>query len=137
MSTLQSQSTTNAAAIAQAAAVVALRGPTDRSSDPIEAMRVEFDRRRLRMVELLQAIPGCKITPPKGAFYCFPDLSAYVKGSIKDDLALADYLLDKARVAVVPGSGFFAPGFARLSYATSMERIEEGCRRITEALASL
>ncbi len=138
MSTLQSQSTTNAAAIAQAAALVALRGPTGSGADPIEAMRVEFDRRRLRMVELLSAIDGVKLTAPRGAFYCFPDLSAFIgKAGIADDLALADHLLDKARVAVVPGSGFYAPGFVRLSYATSMERIEEGCRRIRAALQAL
>ena len=139
MSTLQSQSTTNAAAIAQAAAIVALRGPGSSSGvDPIEAMRVEFDKRRLRMVELLSAIPGVKLTAPRGAFYCFPDFNAFIgKHGIADDMALADYLLDKARTAVVPGSGFFAPGFVRLSYATSMDRIEEGVRRIAEALRAL
>ncbi|MEO6952509.1 MAG: pyridoxal phosphate-dependent aminotransferase [Polyangia bacterium] len=139
MSTLQSQSTTNAAAIAQAAAIVALRGPGNASGgDPIEAMRLEFDKRRVRMVELLSAIPGVKLTAPRGAFYCFPDLNAYIgKPGIADDMALADYLLDKARTAVVPGSGFYAPGFVRLSYATSMDRIEEGVKRMTEALQAL
>jgi aspartate aminotransferase len=136
MSTLQGQSTTNAATVAQAAAVIALRGPAS-GPDPIEAMRVEFDRRRQAMVKLLRAIRGVQLEEPRGAFYCFPDLSAFIGGKIKDDLALATYLLDEARVALVPGSGFFAPGFARLSYATSMERIEEGVRRIATALAKL
>jgi len=139
MSTLQGQSTTNATAIAQAAAIAALHLPTG-GDDPIEAMRKEFDRRRQTMVKMLRAIDGVKLEEPRGAFYCFPDLSAFIgsgKLKLKDDLALADYLLDTARVAVVPGSGFFAPGCARLSYATSMERVEEGVRRIATALAEL
>jgi aspartate aminotransferase len=137
MSTLQGQSTTNAAAVAQAAALAALR----MDPAPIEAMRLEFDRRRRVMVERLRAIPGVRLEEPRGAFYCFPDFSSFLgadagaDGRPKDDVALADLLLDRARVAVVPGSGFFAPGFLRLSYATSMERVEEGVHRIAEALA--
>ena len=141
MSTLQGQSTTNAATVAQAAAVVALRGAPKSGSDPIEAMRVEFDKRRLAMVAGLRDIPGVVVQEPRGAFYCFPDFSNFIgthkSRTIADDVALADYLLDEARVALVPGSGFFAPGFARLSYATSMERIEEGLRRIKAALGML
>ncbi len=145
MSTLQGQSTTNAATVAQAAAVVALRGAPKSAGDPIEAMRVEFDKRRLAMLAGLRDIPGVVVQEPRGAFYCFPDLSAFIalhggthaSRAIADDVALADYLLDEARVALVPGSGFFAPGFARLSYATSMERIEEGLRRIKTALRKL
>jgi aspartate aminotransferase len=133
MSTLQGQSTTNAAAISQAAALVALR----MSPEPLEQMRQEFDRRRKKMVEKLREVPRLKLGEPRGAFYCFPDLSAFLGGKIKDDMALADYLLDEAKVALVPGSGFFAPGCARLSYATSMERVEEGVRRIAAALAKL
>jgi aspartate aminotransferase len=136
MSTLQGQSTTNAATVSQAAALVALK-MDDRPGSPIAAMRDEFDRRRKVMVERLRAIPHVKLTEPRGAFYCFPDLSAYCKGTIKDDAVLAEHLLEKARVAVVPGSGFFAPGYVRLSYATSMERIEEGLQRITYTLAQL
>jgi aspartate aminotransferase len=136
MSTLQGQSTTNAATVSQAAAVVAL-GIEDRPGSPIAAMRDEFDRRRKVMVERLRAIPNVKLAEPRGAFYCFPDLSAYCRGAIKDDMVLAEHLLEKAKVAVVPGSGFFAPGYVRLSYAASMERIEEGIRRIADALAQL
>ena len=142
MSTLQGQSTTNAATVAQAAARVALGGaPAGTSPEPIEAMRVEFDKRRKAMVAGLRAIPRVVVQEPRGAFYCFPDLSAFIGSHdgkhITDDVALADYLLDEARVALVPGSGFFAPGFARLSYATSMERIEEGVKRIAAALGKL
>jgi aspartate aminotransferase len=134
MGTLQGQSTTNATAVAQAAAVVALKGP----SAPIEAMRVEFDRRRRRMVELLRAIPRVRLEEPLGAFYCFPELSAFIDGTkVKNDLQLAELILEKGRVALVPGSGFFAPGYVRLSYATSMERIEEGVRRLASVLAAL
>jgi len=133
MDTLQGQSTTNATHIAQIAALAALTGP----DAPIEAMRVEFDRRRQRMVELLRAIPGVKLAEPKGAFYAFPDVSHYVRGAIKDDVALAEHILEKGRVAVVPGTGFLAPGFLRLSYATSMQNIEAGVGRMAEALALL
>jgi aspartate aminotransferase len=130
MDTLQGQSTTNPTAIAQAAALEAITGP----QDSVKAMHAEFDKRRRTMFERLKAIPGVKLVEPQGAFYCFPDFSAYCKGAIKDDVALADFLIEKARVAVVPGTGFFAPGFLRLSYATSMKNVEEGVARIAEAL---
>jgi aspartate aminotransferase len=139
MSTLQSQSTTNAAAVSQAAALAAITGP----DDDIERMRLEFDRRRRLMVEGLRAIPGVTCTEPRGAFYAFPDLSAFLGKTapsgrrIEDDLALCDYLLDEARVAVVPGEAFFAPGFVRLSYATSRETIEKALARIAVALGKL
>jgi aspartate aminotransferase len=136
MSTLQGQSTTNAATVSQAAALIALR-IEDRPGSPIASMRTEFDRRRKVMVERLRSIPNVKLSEPRGAFYCFPDLSWYCKGTIKDDMALAEHLLEQAKVAIVPGSGFFAPGYVRLSYATSMERIEEGLSRIASALAKL
>jgi aspartate aminotransferase len=139
MATLQGQSTSNPTSIAQAAGVAALEG----SQDCVEQMRVEFDRRRRRIVELLRAIPGVTCFDPQGAFYAFPNVGAYVgrtpRGGvpIEDDVALCDYLLDVGRVAVVPGSGFGAPGFVRLSYATSMENITRGLERMGEALAAL
>ena len=133
MDTLQGQSTTNPAAVAQAAALAALTGP----QESVTAMHAEFDKRRRAMVDGLRAIPKVKLHEPRGAFYCFPDVCAYVGGKIKDDVALAEWILEKGRVAVVPGSGFFAPGFMRLSYATSMANVIEGVRRISEALAQL
>jgi aspartate aminotransferase len=133
MDTLQGQSTTNPAAIAQAAALAAITG----SQESVQAMHAEFDKRRRAMVDGLRAIPKVKLHEPRGAFYCFPDVSAYVGGKVKDDLALCEYILEKGRVAVVPGSGFFAPGFVRLSYATSMANVNEGVKRIAEALAQL
>jgi aspartate aminotransferase len=133
MDTLQGQSTTNPAAIAQAAALAALTGP----QESVAEMHAEFDRRRRVMVERLRAIPGVKLVEPRGAFYCFPDLSAFVRGAVKNDVELAEWILERGRVALVPGSGFLAPGFARLSYATSMKNIEEGLARIAGALGQL
>src|SRR6185436_1885230 len=118
--------------IAQAAAIAALEGP----QECVEEMRVEFDRRRVAIVDRLRAIPGVSCFDPRGAFYAFPDVSVYLgrapKGGvpIEDDVALCDYLLDVGRVAVVPGSGFGAPGFVRLSYATSMDNIVKGLDRM-------
>ncbi len=95
------------------------------------------------MAARLREIPGVKCVEPKGAFYAFPDLSAFVgrktpEGkTIENDLALCEYLIEAARVAVVPGSAFHAPGYVRLSYATSMKNVEEGIRRMAEALPRL
>jgi aspartate aminotransferase len=139
MATLQGQSTTHAAAVAQAAAQAAIEGPTDE----LEKMRVEFDKRRKTMVARLRDIPGVKCVEPKGAFYAFPDLSAFVgrktpEGKkLETDAQLCEWLIEAARVAVVPGSAFHAPGFVRLSYATSMKNVEEGVKRMAEALPRL
>ena len=126
-------------AAAQAAAIAALEG----TQQPVETMRVEFDKRRVRIVELLRAIPGVTCYDPEGAFYAFPNVAAYLGKTtkdgkvIKDDVALCEHLLDVGKVAVVPGSGFGAPGHVRLSYATSMKAIEAGVARIAETLAAL
>jgi aspartate aminotransferase len=133
MDTLQGQSTTNPSAVAQAAALAAITGP----QESVRVMHAEFDRRRRAMTDGLRAIPNVELHEPRGAFYCFPDFSAYCRGAIKDDVALSEYILEKGRVAIVPGTGFYAPGFARLSYATSMQNVVEGVRRIGEALAAL
>jgi aspartate aminotransferase len=139
MGTLQGQSTTNAAAVSQAAALAAIEGP----SDELEKMRVEFDKRRQYMVRALRAIPAVKCVEPRGAFYAFPDVSAFngkrsAAGKlIGSDLDLCEYLIEDAKVAVVPGSAFYAPGFIRLSYATSQANIEKGVARIAEALGKL
>ena len=139
MGTLQGQSTTNAAAVSQAAALAAIEGPTDE----LETMRVEFDKRRKAMVKALREIPGVTCVEPKGAFYAFPDLSSFLgkktpEGkTIENDAQLCEFLIEAARVAVVPGSAFSAPGFIRLSYATSMKNVEEGVARIAAALPKL
>jgi aspartate aminotransferase len=139
MATLQGQSTTNAAAVSQAAALAAIEGPVGE----IEAMRLEFDKRRKYMVGALRAMPGVDCVEPMGAFYAFPDLSAFLGKSspqgrlMADDLALCQYLIEEAKIAVVPGSAFFAPGFVRLSYATAQANIEKGLARMALALAKL
>jgi aspartate aminotransferase len=139
MATLQGQSTTNAAAVSQAAAVAALEGP----QDDLERMRLAFDERRQLMLRGLRAMPGVTCVEPQGAFYAFPDVSAFLGRTtpagkaIKDDVALCEYLLEAAQVAVVPGSAFFGPGFVRLSYATSLLNIQKGLERMGRALGEL
>ncbi|HSD88238.1 MAG TPA: pyridoxal phosphate-dependent aminotransferase [Kofleriaceae bacterium] len=139
MAKIQGQSTSNPTHISQVATLAALTGP----QDCVATMRKAFDERRIEMVKLLRAIPGVSCREPKGAFYAFPDVSAYVgkkthEGSIlDDDVQLCDWLVEVGKVAVVPGSGFGAPGFVRLSYACSMENIREGVGRLAKALGSL
>ncbi len=139
MCVIQGQSTTNASHIAQVAALAALTGP----QECVGQMRDLFDERRIDMVRRLRAIPGVTLDEPLGAFYCFPDLSAFIGrrppggAPLADDVALCNYLVEHGRVAVVPGSGFGAPGFARLSYACSMDDIRTGVDRMGEALAQL
>jgi aspartate aminotransferase len=139
MTKIQGQSTSNATHISQVAALAALTGP----QDCIAEMRTAFDERRQEMVKLLRAIPGVTCREPKGAFYAFPNVSAHIgkrtpEGSVlDDDVQLCDWLVEVGKVAVVPGSGFGAPGFVRLSYATSMDNIRKGVGRLAESLGSL
>jgi aspartate aminotransferase len=139
MAKIQGQSTSNPTNIAQSAALAALTGP----QECVGQMRAAFDDRRKKMLALLRAIPHVECREPKGAFYAFPDLSYYVgkkspEGSVlDDDVQLCDWLVEVGKVAVVPGSGFGAPGFVRLSYATSMANIENGVERLAKALGSL
>jgi aspartate aminotransferase len=127
MTKLQSQSTSNPTSIAQYAAIEALRGPMD----SVAAMLAEYARRRERILAGIRAIPGVTCTAPQGAFYIFPNISAHLTSAMPDSTAVARQLLEREHVAVVPGDAFGAPGHLRLSYATSMERIEEGLRRLT------
>ena len=135
---IQGQSTTNPAAVSQHAAVAALTG----DKAPIQKMQSAFAERRAAIVEGLNAIDGISCRQPEGAFYAFPNVTALVGkshagGKIEDDTALAMWLLEAARVAVVPGGAFGAPGYVRMSYATSMELIQEGLKRIRDAVATL
>jgi aspartate aminotransferase len=123
---LQSQSTSNPTSIAQYAALEALRGPMD----SVGAMLGEYAQRRVRILEGVRAIPGLTCNAPEGAFYVFPNVSARIQNGAGDSAALAKLLLEGEHVVVVPGEAFGAPGFLRISYATSMERIEEGLRRL-------
>jgi aspartate aminotransferase len=138
MAALQSQTTTNATSVAQHAAVAAVTG----DQAPTEAMRREFDHRRQVMYRALQELPGIRCAEPLGAFYAFPDVRAYLRpagtaDAPTSDVELCDFLLRHVGLATVPGSGFFAPGFLRLSYATSLEHIEEGMRRLKRGLELL
>ncbi len=138
MTALQSQSTSNPTSIAQAAAVAALTGP----QECVHAMAREFLARRDLVVEGLRAIPGLQTTKPEGAFYVFPDFSAFFgrrgpDGEVASASDLGAYLLRHASVASVPGEGFGAPKHIRLSYAAPRAVLEEGIIRIRDALARL
>jgi len=129
---LQSQSTSNATSIAQYAALEAMRG----TMETVPVMLAEYAKRRKRIVEGLRAIPGVTCEWPGGAFYAFPNISAHLSSSsgkpalAKTCTEISKMLLEKVRVAVVPGEAFGAPGYLRFSYATSIERIDEGLRRL-------
>ncbi len=138
MANIQSQSTSNPTSIAQKASVEALVGP----QDEVQRMVAQFQERRNYMVDRLNRIEGVSCFKPVGAFYAFPNFSSFYGRSfqgrsIGNSTALADYLLDVARVAVVPGVEFGADPFERLSFATSMDKIREGLDRIEEALGRL
>ncbi|QDG54865.1 pyridoxal phosphate-dependent aminotransferase [Persicimonas caeni] len=130
MAKLQSQSTSNTTAFAQWGALEAL----NLDDSVIDEMRDIFKRRRDLIVEGLNAIDGVECATPDGAFYVFPDFSSFIGDRFEDDMALAGYLLDEAKVALVPGSAFGTPGYLRMSYATSDELIEKGVARIKDAL---
>lgn len=137
MADLQSQVTSGASSISQEAGRAAL-GAGD---GPLRDMVRQFDERRRYVLGRLEAMPGMRVVAaPEGAFYVFPDVSGClgrrVGGvEVADAAGLAAVLLEHARVAVVPGEAFGAPGHLRLSYATSMDRLEEGMNRIESALA--
>ena len=138
MNNIQSQSTSNPTSIAQKASVEALAGP----QDEVEKMVSAFAQRRNYIVDRLNKMPGVSCYKPAGAFYVFPNFSSYYGRSyqtkkIENSTHLADFFLDVARVAVVPGVEFGADPFERLSYATSLENIKEGLDRIEESLNKL
>ena len=135
---IQSQSTSNPTSISQAAALEALRGP----QDEVLMMVREFEKRRNAIVDGLNSIAGIKCLKPQGAFYVFPNVSGlFGKRAKGKKLAapcdVADYLLDEAQVAVVPGEDFGSREHIRFSYATSLRDIEKGCERIQAAIKKL
>ncbi|AVX21290.1 aspartate aminotransferase [Carboxydocella sporoproducens DSM 16521] len=138
MADLQSHCTSNPTSIAQAAALAALTGP----QQPLQEMVAAFDRRRQRGWELLQQIPGIYCSRPAGAFYLFPDVSGVLGKSwqgrpIESSAQLAELLLEEVQVAAVPGEAFGQPGTMRLSYAVSLEVLEEGIRRIGQLISEV
>ena len=134
MLNLQGQSTSNPTSISQKAAVEASRGP----QDSVQTMLAEYQRRRDKIVAGLRAIPGITCAMPAGAFYVYPNVGAYLKkNGVADCKVLVDKLLEEAHVAVVPGPGFGTDEHVRLSYATSMENIEEGLQRMKKFFSEL
>ncbi|MBM7855732.1 aspartate aminotransferase [Desulfohalotomaculum tongense] len=138
MANLQSHSTSNPTSIAQAASIAALNGP----QQPVEEMKKEFVKRRDYMLERLLSIAGISCPKPNGAFYLFPNVSAYFGKSyrgkeINSATDLAAVLLDEVQVAVVPGVAFGNDDFLRFSYATDMETITEAMNRIEKVLAEV
>ena len=135
---LQGQYTSGASSIAQKAAEAAYDGPQDCVRD----MRAAFHRRRDLIVSLAREIPGWVVNEPQGAFYLFPKVDSYIGKSAGDRKITCSgdyvmYLLEVAHVACVDGAAFCAPGYMRLSYATSDDNIREAMRRIKEASAKL
>jgi aspartate aminotransferase len=129
---LQSQTSSNPTTFAQYGALAAMQQP-DRSKAAIAQMLEAFDRRRRFLHEALSSIKGISCPRAKGAFYLFPDIRSF---GLSADV-FATRLLKEKEVAVVPGEGFGAPGYIRLSYATSDQVIEKGVKRIREFCESL
>jgi aspartate aminotransferase len=128
MKKIQSQSTSNPTSISQYAAEAALNGP----QDCIETMLVEFKKRHDYVVARLNTLPGVECLETDGTFYVFPSVSGLIKAidGVKDDLQLAEYLIEHAGVALVPGSAFGLSGHVRLSIATSMDNLQNALDRI-------
>ncbi|MGB0604635.1 MAG: pyridoxal phosphate-dependent aminotransferase [Candidatus Latescibacterota bacterium] len=138
MNKVQMQEVSHPSSISQKAAVEALDGP----QESIEEMRIAFDQRRRYMVDRLNAMANVQCTLPQGAFYAYPDVSKLYgsksgQRDITDSVTLCEYLLEEGRVACVPGAGFGTQEHIRLSYATSMELIEQAMDRIDDALKKL
>ena len=133
---LQSHLTSNVNNIAQRAALAALTGPTE----PVEAMREAFDRRRRLILDKLAQVPGFSVPTPSGAFYAFPDVSAVLGREIRgrrvdSSSELATVILEEAEVAAVPGEAFGAPGHLRFSYALGDDELIEGIDRVIALLS--
>ncbi|HKJ22788.1 MAG TPA: aminotransferase class I/II-fold pyridoxal phosphate-dependent enzyme, partial [Gammaproteobacteria bacterium] len=128
----QSQSTSNPASVSQAAARAALEG--DQAC--VRQMRTIFKERHDFVVDALNEIAGVSCIPSQGTFYSFPDMHQVIDAlyDVADDVQLAEYLLNQAGVALVPGSAFGTPGHLRLSYATHMDNLQNAMERIRGAL---
>jgi aspartate aminotransferase len=134
---LQSHSTSNVSNVAQVAALAAVSGDLE----AVAEMRAAFDRRGRKMYEMLSGIPGVTCLEPQGAFYCFPSFLGVLGREIagrrpQDTLELCELLLEVAKVAIVPGEAFGAPGYARMSFALGDDDLGEGVRRIAELLSA-
>jgi len=123
---VQGHSTSNTNSIAQWAAVEALNGP----QESVGLMLAEYTARRAWLLNALREIPGFKCSEPEGAFYAFPDVRGCLQKDLKTSADFAQRLVEEEHTVVTPGAGFGAEGFIRISYATSMEQIQEGIQRI-------
>jgi aspartate aminotransferase len=131
---IQGQSTSNITSITQKAALAAIKGPQDAVFDMLD----EYRRRRDSIHAWLTANPRIRCSKPKGAFYLLPDVSGLLSADgIRTSAEFAQMLLEREHVVVVPGEAFDAPGYVRISYATSMERLREGATRILRFVESL
>jgi aspartate aminotransferase len=130
---VQGHSTSNTTSIAQAAAVEALNGP----QESVATMLAEYTRRREWLLAALKEIPGLCCAQPEGAFYAFPDVRGCLKGSLQTSGDFVNELLEKEQTVVTDGAGFGADGFIRISYATSLERLQEGVERIRRVAEGL
>ncbi|HEX3034086.1 MAG TPA: pyridoxal phosphate-dependent aminotransferase [Thermodesulfobacteriota bacterium] len=138
MNNLQGQSTSNPVSISQRAAIEALKG----KQDEVKRMAAEFEKRKNYIVDRLSRIPGFSCFNPQGAFYVFPNVSQlygkkYNGKEIKTSVDFTEFLIEEAKVAVVPGIEFGADNYIRISYATSMNEIKKGVDRIEEAVQKL
>ncbi|HHQ69682.1 MAG TPA: pyridoxal phosphate-dependent aminotransferase [Halothiobacillaceae bacterium] len=133
MKIIQSQSTSGACSIAQKAATEAIAGDQSEIAEMVKA----FKQRHDYISAALDALPGFSCLPGQGAFYSFPDVTAAMQNlGVADDVAFSELLLEKANVAVVPGSAFGSPGHVRLSYATDMDTLKQAIARIKSMLTS-
>jgi len=137
-SNLQSHATSNPTSFCQAASITALKG----SSEELNMMFCEFNKRRNYITDRLNSMKGIKCYKPAGAFYVFPNVSGLIGRSfrgkvIKDSFTLVTVLLENARIATVPGSAFGKENFLRLSYATSLDNIIKGLDRLEEFVDNL
>ncbi|HQR44736.1 MAG TPA: pyridoxal phosphate-dependent aminotransferase [Thermoanaerobaculia bacterium] len=141
MGRIVSHATTNVCSITQRAALAALTSPGEAEAS-VHAMLREYARRRAFLIPALDALPGVSCPPPAGAFYAFPDVSSYYGKTLAGipltgSIPFAKALLESVAVAVTPGVAFGEDRCIRLSFATSMERLEEGMARIRKALSEI
>jgi aspartate aminotransferase len=123
---VQGHSTSNTTSISQAAATEALNGP----QDSVSKMLAEYTRRREWLLKALNDIPGLQCPQPEGAFYAFPDVRGCFRGRLKTSGEFTNELLEKEQTVVTDGAGFGAEGYIRISYATSLDHLQEGVKRI-------
>jgi aspartate aminotransferase len=134
LNVIQGQSTSNITSITQKAALAALKGPQDAVADMLD----EYRTRRDNIHAWLTAHPGIRCLKPRGAFYLFPDVSGLLQpDGIRTSAEFAQALIQREHVVVVPGEAFDAPGYIRISYATSMDRLREGATRMLRFAESL